>query len=57
MKELSFNKRTVTMEVIRADRNSLEPSVNATEGEEIDTRELYLTARAFIGGFIYEDQQ
>ncbi|MBR5376417.1 MAG: hypothetical protein IK139_03985 [Lachnospiraceae bacterium] len=57
LKDLSFNKRTVTMEVIRADRNSLEPSVNATEGEEIDTRELYLTARAFIGGFIYEDQQ
>ncbi len=54
---LSFNGRTVTMEVIRADRNSFEPSVNATEGEEIDTRELYLTARAFIGGFIYEDQQ
>ncbi|MCR5649587.1 MAG: DUF6240 domain-containing protein [Lachnospiraceae bacterium] len=54
---LSFNERTVTMEVIRTDRTSFEPSVNATEGEEIETRELYLTARAFIGGFIYEDQQ
>ncbi len=54
---LSINERTVTMEVIRADRASFEPPVNATDGEAIDTGELYLTARAFIGGFIYEDQQ
>ncbi|MBO4374165.1 MAG: hypothetical protein J5829_03565 [Lachnospiraceae bacterium] len=57
MKALAINERTVTMEVIRADKASFEPPVNATEGEATDTRELYLTARAFIGGFIYEDQQ
>lgn len=54
---LSINERTVTMEVIRADGASFEPPVDATDGEAIDTGELYLTARAFIGGFIYEDQQ
>ncbi len=57
MKALSIKERTVTMEVIRAEKASFEPSVDATEGEAIDTGDLYLTARAFIGGFIYEDQQ
>ncbi len=54
---MSFNERKVTMEVIRADGKSFEPPVDAREGENIETQELYRTAKAFIGGFIYEDQQ
>ncbi len=54
---MSFDERQVTMEVIRADGKSFEPSVNAMEGETVETRELYRTAKAFIGGFVYEDQQ
>ncbi|MBO6113111.1 MAG: hypothetical protein J6P45_08710 [Lachnospiraceae bacterium] len=54
---MSFDERTVTMDVIRADERISDRPVGATDGERTETAVLYKTAKAFIGGFIYEDQQ
>ncbi len=54
---MSFDSRTVTMDVIRSEGRIDDRPVNAKDGEKLETAVLYKTAKAFIGGFIYEDQQ
>ncbi len=54
---VSLNQREVTLEVIRETGSIEARPMNATDGEHINTAVLYQTAKAFIGGFIYEDQQ
>ncbi len=54
---MSFDGRTVTMDVIRSEGRIDDRPVNAKDGEKLETAVLYKTAKAFIGGFIYEDQQ
>ncbi len=54
---VSLGQRRVTMDVAAASGSSLNRPVNATDGTGIDNTVLYRTAKAFIGGFVYEDQQ
>jgi len=56
-KALSLGTREITMEVIRADGRVSDRPVGARDGGNLDNAVLYRTAKAFIGGFIHEDQQ
>jgi hypothetical protein len=57
MQALSLGTREVTMDVIRTDARLNDRPVDATDGGNLENAVLYRTAKAFIGGFIYEDQQ
>ena len=56
-KALSLGTREITMEVIRSDGRVSDRPVGARDGGNLDNAVLYRTAKAFIGGFIHEDQQ
>ena len=55
---LSQDGRSLTINVIQSAGLDINRPMDAMDGDDsIETAELYRTAKAFIGGIIYEDQQ